>query len=244
MAAPSDETPASWVTLARIVKTQGRLGGLAADLLTDIPGRFAGLDRIWLLARSGERRPFAMRRHWMHQQRVVLELEGIDDLNAASAWIGAEVQVPAGERAPVPQGAYFVSDLEGCQVFDRGRALGPIAAVEAVPGAAALLHVAAASGELLIPFAAEYVESVSLAERRLYLRLPEGLLEINQPYAGVAPIAPWAKSARRDRETPKGGPPPTIEEARPRPGWGSGAPGPVERKRVARRSRAGARAKQ
>ncbi len=180
MAAPS-ESPPAWVTVARVAKTQGRKGELAADLLTDVPGRFAGLDRLWLLARSGERRAFVLRHHWPHKGRVVLELDGIADLTAASAWVGAEVQVPAAERAPAPAGAYFVSDLVGCQVFDHGRPLGEVAAVEEVPGAAALLHVAALAGELLIPFAAAYVESVSLAERRLALRLPDGLTAINQP---------------------------------------------------------------
>jgi 16S rRNA processing protein RimM len=180
MAARS-EAPPGWVTLARIAKTQGRKGELAADPLTDIPERFAGLERLWLLSRGGERRAFALRHHWMHQGRVVLELEGIGDLTAAAAWVGAEVQVPASERAEAPAGRYFISDLEGCEVFDRGRALGAVTGVEEIAGGAALLHVAAATGEVLIPFAAEYVESVSLAERRLSLKLPEGLVEINQP---------------------------------------------------------------
>lgn len=180
MAARSDAAGPSWVTLARIVKTQGRMGGLAADLLTGIPDRFAGLDRLWLLHASGGRREFALRGHWPHKGRVVLELEGIGDLTAASAWVGAEVQVPASQRVPAPEGAYFISDLEGCRVFDRGKPMGEITAVEEVPGAAALLHVAAPAGEVLIPFAAEFVESVSLAERRLSFRLPEGLLDINR----------------------------------------------------------------
>ncbi len=180
MAARS-EVPPSWVTLARVARTQGRKGELAADLLTDIPDRFAALARVWLLAAGGERRAFELRHTWMHKGRIVLALAGLDDLTAAEPWVGAEVQVPAAERARAPEGSYFISDLEGCQVFDRGRPLGPVTAIEEVPGAAALLHVASPAGELLIPFAAEYVESVSLADRRLALRLPEGLAEINQP---------------------------------------------------------------
>jgi 16S rRNA processing protein RimM len=35
--------------------------------------------------------------------------------------------------------------------------------------------------ELLIPFVAEYVVRVDLENRRLEMRLPEGLLEINAP---------------------------------------------------------------
>jgi RNA polymerase sigma factor (sigma-70 family) len=63
-------------------------------------------------------------------------------------------------------------------------------------------------------------------------------------HAGVAPFALWAKSARKGRETRNGGPPPASEQARPQPAGALGGPRPAERKRVARRSRAGSRARQ
>ncbi|HUX67383.1 MAG TPA: ribosome maturation factor RimM [Terriglobales bacterium] len=171
--------PSEWVTLARLVKTQGHKGELGADLLSDIPGRFDHLRQVWLLHPSGRRQAFGVARHWYHQGRVVLAFDGIADMTAAEAWLGAEVQVPRAERAPAPADRYYWADLEGCEVLDRGRALGHIAAVEEIPGAPALLHVRTpAGGELLIPFAAAYVESLSLPERRIAMALPEGLLEL------------------------------------------------------------------
>src|SRR6185312_9610165 len=62
--------------------------------------------------------------------------------------------------------------------------------------------------------------------------------------AGAAPLALRAKSARRDREIPKGGPPPGIEAARARQGWGPRDPALPSVKRVAGRSPAGSRASQ
>ncbi|MGH9481735.1 MAG: ribosome maturation factor RimM [Terriglobales bacterium] len=178
MAAQSD-----WVTLAKLVKTQGRKGELAAEILTDIPGRFENLGEVWLLGRSGGRQAFALAGHWFHQGRVVLRFDGIADMTAAQAWLGAEVQVPRERRAPAPPGSYFLSDLEGCVVYNRGQAVGEVAAVEVVPGAPALLHLRTPQGERLIPFAAAYLESVSIAERHIAMALPEGLLEVNSPAA-------------------------------------------------------------
>src|SRR6185312_4693329 len=62
--------------------------------------------------------------------------------------------------------------------------------------------------------------------------------------AGAAPLALRAKSARSDREIPKGGPPPGIEAARARQGWGPRDPALPSVKRVAGRSPAGSRASQ
>ncbi|HXE32008.1 MAG TPA: ribosome maturation factor RimM [Terriglobales bacterium] len=175
MGSPSED----WVTIARLAKTQGRHGELAADILTDIPDRFAQLHQVSLLHPSGRRASFGLAGHWFHKGRVVLALAGVEDMNAAEAWIGAEVQVERGRRAPAPEGSYYLSDLEGCTVYDHERPVGAITEVEAVAGAAPLLHVAAGQGEVLIPFAAAYLEAVSLPERRVAMNLPAGLLDIN-----------------------------------------------------------------
>lgn len=183
--APSPEpalrvTPADWVTLARLVKTQGHKGELAAEPLTDIAGRFEQVSRVFLAHPAGRRLETTLTRHWRHGERIVLAFADIPDMNAAEAWVGAEVQIPAAERAAAPTDAYFVDDLVGCELWDGERALGRVSAVEPVPGAAPLLHVAAAGGaELLIPFVEAYLIQVSLPERRITMRLPEGLVDVN-----------------------------------------------------------------
>lgn len=177
MESPSD---LAWVTLARLIKTQGRKGELAADILTDIPNRFSGLREVWLRLADGRRSAMHLVRHWPHHGRVVLGFDEIGDMDSARAWVGAEVQIPLSQRAAAPDGAYFLSDLEGCTVSDRGHEVGVVAEIEAVAGAAPLLHVKAAGGrEFLIPFAASYVVTIELAARRLELQLPEGLLDLN-----------------------------------------------------------------
>src|SRR6185437_2217824 len=179
MANPSDARP-EWVAVGRVVKTQGRGGELAVEVLSDIPERIESLSAAWLLGRAGQRQRFALERRWPHKGWIILKLAGLDDLSAAEAWVGAEVQVPAAERAPAPEGSYFQSDLAGCDVFDRGQKLGVVESVEAVPGAAALLHVRTPQGsEVLVPFAAAFVAEVALAEHRLALTLPEGLVDLN-----------------------------------------------------------------
>jgi len=169
-----DDTPAAWVTLARILKTQGRHGEVAAEILTDIPGRFTQLAEVSLLHPSGRRLDVSLAAHWPHKGLVILKLAGLDDISSAEAWIGAEVQIPRDQRAPAPPGTVFVTDLVGCTVTAGGRDLGPVTAGEEIAGAPALLHL----GNTLIPFVESYIVTLDLAGRRLDLSLPDGLLEI------------------------------------------------------------------
>lgn len=171
--------PSEWVTIAKLVKTQGRRGELAADIYTDIPRRFEGLKEVWLLAPNGLREAFTLAGHWLHKGRVVLRFEQIADMNAAEAWLGAELQIPRERRAVAPKGSYFLSDLEGCVVYDRGQALGEVASVEHVPGAPAWLRLRTSDGgERWIPFAAAYGLRVEIAAKRIDMELPEGLAEL------------------------------------------------------------------
>ena len=62
-----------------------------------------------------------------------------------------------------------------------GRELGVIADVDFGAGAAPLLVVRQGKKEYLLPFAEEFVEQLDVAHKRLSLRLPEGLLELDAP---------------------------------------------------------------
>lgn len=178
-APPSAADEKGWVSVARIVKAHGVRGEMAADLETDFPERFARLNEVSLL-RAGIRQEFRLVGHRFHHGRVLLRLEGIETPEQVRTWAGAMVQVPQASRWPLPSGRFYISDLEGCQVRTGDRTVGTIEAVATSTGAAPLLHVRAATGrEVLIPFAAEFLESVDIRARQVNMRLPEGLLEVD-----------------------------------------------------------------
>jgi 16S rRNA processing protein RimM len=180
-----------FVTVARVVRSQGRHGEVIAELHTDFPERFAERRRLLAVDPAG-RRELELEAHWLHKGRVVLKFRGVDSIEQAQALAGCELQIPREERAPLPQDAAYVSDLIGCEALDRGRALGVIAEVQFGAGEAPLLLVKSEAGEHLIPFAAEYVESVDVELRRVALRLPAGMLELG------APLTDEEKRAQRD----------------------------------------------
>ncbi len=168
-----------------MVKTQGRHGEVAADLYTDFPERFAERRQTYVLLPQGERRVVELESHWGHKGRVVLKFRGVDSISDAEKLVGAEIQIPREERAELEAGAAYVSDLVGCAVSaneaGRERAIGEIAEVQFGAGEAPLLVLREGAREHLVPFAAEFLESVDVEHKRVRMKLPEGMLEIDAP---------------------------------------------------------------
>jgi 16S rRNA processing protein RimM len=171
----------AFITLARVVKTQGRHGEVAVELHTDIPGRLHAGMRVFGLGENGNRRELQIEEAWPHKDWLVLKFGGVDSISDAEVLVGNELQVPLSERAQVEAGAVYVSDLVGCAVFDRGREVGTVQDVRFGAGEAPLLVVGSSKSELEIPYAQEFLVKADLEHKRIEMKLPEGLLEVNAP---------------------------------------------------------------
>jgi 16S rRNA processing protein RimM len=172
-----------FITLARVVKTQGRHGEVAAEIHSTVSDRFAEGMQLFALPPGAEnRRELQLENLWPHKDWLVLKFQGVDSITDAEALVGCELQVPRSQRAQLDAGWNYVSDLVGCTVFDQGREIGRIADVQFGAGEAPLLVVADEAGKKLdVPFAEAYLEKVDAQHREVRMHLPEGLLEVNAP---------------------------------------------------------------
>jgi 16S rRNA processing protein RimM len=183
-----------WVWLARVRKTQGRKGEVFADILTDFPEKFAERKKLWLLSESssaaaqGSRsgslpREAELVHHWLHKGGIVLHFAGIDSISAAETLAGLIVAVPRSERAALGEDEVYIADLIGCVLVDVAvdppAVVGEIEDVDRATGAAPLLIVNGARGEVLVPFAKSYLRKVDLENKRVEMALPEGLADLN-----------------------------------------------------------------
>jgi 16S rRNA processing protein RimM len=172
-----------FITLARVLKTQGRHGEVAAEVHSDVPDRFvAGMKLLALGNANIARRELEVEDLWPHKGLLVLKFVGVDSMSDAETLIGVELQVPRADRAELEPGWTFVSDLVGCTVFDHGKEIGRIEDVQFGAGEAPLLIVANGAGKKFdVPFAEAYLEGVDAVKREVRMQLPEGMLEINAP---------------------------------------------------------------
>jgi 16S rRNA processing protein RimM len=171
------------VILAHLLRPQGRKGELLADLLTDFPDRFTG-RKVFLGAEEYSVESFFLPTG-RNAGRVVLKFANVDSIEAAEKLMGLEVTVPHEDRMPLEEDETYISDLVGCIVFDHGQEIGTVEDIEAPHGSEALdlasmLIVKGINGqEHLIPFVKAYILNMDTAAKRIELKLPEGLLDIN-----------------------------------------------------------------
>ena len=172
---------ADFVTLARVVKTQGRRGEVAIEVHSDIPDRLHNGVRVFALGEDDSRRELMIEDAWPHKDFLVLKFIGIDSISDAQPLIGSELQVPLRERAELEPGTAYVSDLVGCALLDRDREIGIVSDVRFGAGEAPLLVVGSGKKELEIPYAQEFLLRLDLEHKCIVMSLPEGLLAVNAP---------------------------------------------------------------
>jgi 16S rRNA processing protein RimM len=168
-----------------VIKTQGRRGELAVELHTDVPGRFRREMRLWAFAKDGQRREVTVEDLWPHKSFLVLKFQRIETISDAEPLVGAELQLPRSERAELEPGWTYLSDLIGCTVFDGQREIGEIQDVQFGAGEAPLLVVRSkeqpeAELPYEIPFAEAYLEKLDLERKQVRMKLPDGLLDVNE----------------------------------------------------------------
>jgi 16S rRNA processing protein RimM len=178
----AENSGGEFITLALVIKTQGRRGEVAVELHTDVRDRFREDMGLWALLKTGERREVTVEDLWPHKGFLVLKFAGVETISDAEPLVGSELQLPAGERAPLEPGWTYLSDLIGCTVFDGEREIGRIEDVQFGAGEAPLLIVPGVSKlPYEIPFAEAYLVKVDLERKQVRMRLPEGLLDVNAP---------------------------------------------------------------
>jgi 16S rRNA processing protein RimM len=115
-----------------------------------------------------------------HARTILLALKGITDRSHADKLIGCDIMIEKSNLPVLPAGTYYWHDLIGLSVFTiEGRFLGRLAAV--MPTGSNDVYVVrkpedSKKEEILIPALSSVVVEVKLAESRMLVDLPEGLI--------------------------------------------------------------------
>ncbi len=136
--------------------------------------------------------------HWLpmgkNQGRIVIHFQGIDSISDAEKLAGLDVLIPEAERLELnDEDASYISDLVGCMLFDladNAAAVGVVTDVQfamtsdggrRLEDAAPILAVETDKGdEVLIPYVKAFLVSLDVPARRIEMRLPSGLIDLNR----------------------------------------------------------------
>lgn len=169
------------ILIGIIARTHGNRGEVIVNPETDFPEeRFRAGAQLLTRRKDGSAATLEVETMRMHQGRPVIRFAGISSMDDAELLAGQELRIAEAEADAglLEDGEYFHRDLIGCTVVTAsGDRVGEVSAVEG-DRAATRLVVRSARNEVLIPLADE-ICTVDLAARRITVRPPEGLLELN-----------------------------------------------------------------
>jgi 16S rRNA processing protein RimM len=183
---PSGRTPPDRLVVGRVLRPHGVRGELSVQVLSDAPERFVPGAELGVGDPDGPRppAPAVVRAARLHQGRLLLSLEGVEDRDAADRFRGAWLSIPVAAARPLDRGEFWPHQLVGLAVVDRqGRERGRVADV--VPGAAHDLLVVELPGgdSALVPAVAALV-TVELEAGRVLVDAVTGLLGDNPEGSG------------------------------------------------------------
>jgi 16S rRNA processing protein RimM len=163
----------------RITGFRGSRGELTVRVASGNAERWVGLTRVLVEPGDDE---YEVEGSRAYRDRLVLKLRGVEDAAAADALRGRDVAAPPEQVPSLAEGVYYQQQLLGLAVLDElGATLGVIEDVVDT-GGAALLEVRRESGrKILVPMAGDIVLDVDLAGRRVRVRLPDGLVDLEEP---------------------------------------------------------------
>ena len=165
------------VAIAKLNKTRGLRGELVANLLTDFPERFDGLEKVIAVDEQGKRQELEIEKFWFQKDRIVLKFKGFNTIEKAETLRDREICVPETEAVELGEDEFFDWELQDCAVETiEGAKIGTVRELLRTGGTEVLV-VQGAVKDYLIPFAASVCTEVDVENKLIKIDAPEGLLE-------------------------------------------------------------------
>ena len=163
--------------LGRVAKTHGIKGEVTIKLDVDDPSEYLDL-KYFLLEINKVLTPFFVEKIVNSGDKIFVTIQDVKTVEAASALTGKEVWLPL-EMLPKLSGKqFYYHEVKGFTVIDEEHGeLGPIAEVIEYP-TQAIIQVFKDKKEILIPILDQVIQKVDRKAKKLYVKAPEGLIEM------------------------------------------------------------------
>ena len=166
------------VLIGKIQGTQGIKGQLRVIPFAGDASSISQLGSLCVKTPSGAMEEFSVVSARAHGKRVILTLKPFDNINQVLHLVGREIYADRGALPELPSDEFYWSDLLGLQVgTSDGEELGEL--VDIIETGSNDVYVVKKDGrEVLVPALDDIILSVDLAEGRMTVSLPEGLLDL------------------------------------------------------------------
>lgn len=163
--------------LGTVRRTNGLAGELCLALDVDQPSRYKKVDHLFIDI-HGALVPFFVTSWRVTGLQAFVKLEGLDSPEAADGYVQREVFLPLDLLPPLGDDAFYHHEVLGFEVIDETHGtLGTVEVAHDYPQHL-VLQVKAGFKEVLVPMYKGVLQKVDRAGKKLYVQMPEGLLDI------------------------------------------------------------------
>jgi len=160
--------------IGKVTKAHGLKGAMRVKSYLESEKVLRKVKEVWIGRQGGMLDSYRVKKIHPGGRIFFMEVEGIEDADAAAAMAGREVYAGADCLDRLPQDEYYWRDLIGLEVFvEEGERLGVIVSV--FPTGSNDVYVCRGDREILLPAIADVIREVDIGERRMVVRLPREL---------------------------------------------------------------------
>ena len=174
------------IKIGKITSPVGLKGEVKIVSFSDDPMRFEMLDHVFVSDKDGRMKDSVIEGLRYKGAQIILKIGGIDDRNASEAARGCELFMDEADLPELEEGQFYVRDMVGSDVvLEDGTLIGTLKDV--LTNTAQDVYVVKRSdgpggekskNDLLIPGVPQFILEVDIDEKKIVVRLPEGLMEL------------------------------------------------------------------
>jgi len=165
------------ISIGRIVGTHGYKGSVKVASLTDFPQRFKELKKV-IVSHGKKQAEMEVESSGQYKGMILMKIKGIESKEEAQLYHNALLCVKEAEIYPLPEGWYYHFQLVGLAVYDMEKGyLGVLKEVLETGANDVYVVESEQYGEILIPALKQVVLEVDLNEKKMQVKLLDGLLD-------------------------------------------------------------------
>ncbi|CAN5459111.1 ribosome maturation factor RimM [soil metagenome] len=165
--------------LGYVIKPHGLKGEIVAHLDVDFPENYKNLESVFI-SKNKEKVliPFFIEKIHILKNKATIKFEEIDSVEEADAILNQELYLPLESLPPLTGNQFYFHEIIDFEVVDREkRLLGLVKDVYNLPNQD-LISMIYQNKEVLIPINDDTIQEVDRLNKKLQVKLPDGLLKI------------------------------------------------------------------
>lgn len=164
-----------FLEIGKIINTHGLKGEVKISAWTDYPEDFENLE--YVLTKSGnEEKRLNISGIKYQKNNLIVKFREIGSIEEAQSYKNAVLYVPKSELGELPENVYYIADLIGCEVLsETGEKIGVLWDIFST-GSNDVYDIKRENAKnLLVPIIDGVVKSVDTDNKKIVIKIPEGL---------------------------------------------------------------------